>query len=426
MKSKLIYTNTKGLANSFLLISFCLYVISSCLKHKFPILQYVVAFSEAAMIGGIADWFAVTALFRHPFGIPIPHTAIIPNSKNKIGQNISNFIRENFLSTQYVQENINKIQITTKIGELLQSNKSYISNKAISFIFHLSKTFKYEELQDYITLVTKKKANEIDIQSIVLKLSKQLKDKGQHRELIDYLLTRANIWLSDKDNEHAINEQIKILLKKNDNGKSSFGGVLKGWIIGEPKLHQYLSDFLKKIKSDPDKEFYHHVDNYFSMFIEHIEKDPKMTQQILEIKDDIIESLDIDHSIASLMIDINSMIENDLISDNSRIKEKINQILDDIIHQCTSNEKFKIWIQEHASQYLPKMIISNAEKIDNYFIDYVEKLDAKEISSLIEEKVGEDLQFVRINGTLVGGLIGLAIFSGTEFVTFLGTLFTTT
>jgi uncharacterized membrane-anchored protein YjiN (DUF445 family) len=160
------------------------------------------------------------------------------------------------------------------------------------------------------------------------------------------------------------------------------------------------------------------------MFIEHIERDPKMAQQILEIKDDIIQSMDIDHSIASLMIEINSMIENDLISDDSKIKEKINLILDDIIEQCTKNEKFKNWIQECASQYLPKMIISNAEKIDNYFIDYVEKLDAKEISSLIEDKVGDDLQFVRINGTLVGGLIGLAIFSGTELVTYIGTLFT--
>ncbi len=424
MSHQFLYTNTKNLANGFLLLSFSLYVISNCLKYKFPILSYLVAFSEAAMIGGIADWFAVTALFRHPFGIPIPHTAIIPNSKNKIGQNISNFIRENFLSTQYVQENINKIEITNKFAQILKTNKTYISEKIVSFIFHVSKTFKYEELQHYITLLAEKKANDVDVQNMIFKMAKGLQEKKQHRELIRYLLMRANIWLSDKENEHAINEQIKILLKKNDSGKSSIASSLKGWIIGEPKLHQYLSDFISKTDNDNDETFYKHVDKYFSIFIEHIDKDPKIAQQIIEVKNDIIEGLDIKNSISSLMLEVNSMIEKDLISFDSKIKEKISQILDDIIEQCSNNEKFKKWVQDNASQYLPQMIISNAEKIDNYFIEYVEKLDAKEISSLIEEKVGDDLQFVRINGTIVGGLIGLLIHSGTEFVSYFGAYIT--
>lgn len=409
MTKTTIQYNTRTIANSFLLLSFLTYVISSCLKYKYPFLEYFVAFSEAAMIGGIADWFAVTALFKHPLGLKIPHTAIIPNSKNKIGQNISNFIRENFLSKQYVQENLSKINIADKLSLIVKNNKTEISEKIITGIFYLSKTFKYENMQHYITSLAINKANDIDMKNIAFKFINDFKNKQQHQELSNYLLKKAEKWLSDKDNEHFINEEIKKLIRQNEQGKNTFSGLVKGWVIGEPKLHKYLYDFIENIENDEDQKFKKQIDYYFDLLILKMQNSPTFNKRLDEVKNDLIKHINIESVISKLMIEINRWIEEDLISNDSKIKEIINDALDDIGEQLDNNQKLKEWIQEQAHSKLPNFIINNAKKIDDYFIEYVEKLDAKEISTLIEEKVGNDLQFIRINGTLVGGLIGLTI-----------------
>lgn len=409
-----LYKSTKGLANGFLLLSFCLYVVSSCLKHKIPHMDYVIAFAEAAMIGGIADWFAVTALFKHPLGLKIPHTAIIPNNKNKIGQNISNFIKENFLSKKYVQENIDKIDISDKLSVLIKNNKASLSDKVVTAIFYLSKTFKYENMQSYITSLITKKAYEVNIKDILEKFIIDFKNKDQHQELVDFILNKAEKWLSDKDNEHFINDEIKKLIKQNENGKNTFTGIFKGWIIGEPKLHKYLSDFIVHINQDPEQKFRNQVDHYFILIINKMKESPDFNRRLNEFKTDLINHVDIENMILKLMTEINRWIEEDLISHDSKIKSIISDAIDDIIQQLSSNQTLKEWIQSQAHSKLPNFIVDNAKRIDDYFIDYVNKLDAKEISDLIESKVGDDLQFIRINGTLVGGLIGLLIHTVTE------------
>lgn len=420
MSTQIVYRNTRTLANGFLMVSLILYILSSYFKHTYPIFNYLVAFSEAAIVGGIADWFAVTALFRHPLGLPIPHTAIIPNNKNKIGQNISNFIKENFLSSNYVKENLNKIQISSKFGQIVENNKTLISDKAISLIYHLSKTFKQEELQEYITNYSRDKIESIDIKSIIVKILIEIKEKKQHQDIVNFILLKVQDWLSDKDNEHSVNEQIKTILKGKDKGKSSISSSLKGWLIGEPQLHKYLSDFINYMNKEENKEIKKKIDTYFSLFIADVENTDYFEERIQLLKASIIESIDIDDKISEFMKDINEWVESDLISNESIIKNKINSIIDNIIFECQNNEKLKSWIQEQSLTHLPNFIVTNGNRIDNYFIEYLNKLDSVEISNMIEDKVGDDLQFIRINGTLVGGIIGLSIYSITQFIHYLG------
>lgn len=420
MSTQIVYRNTRTLANGFLMVSLILYILSSYFKHTYPIFNYLVAFSEAAIVGGIADWFAVTALFRHPLGLPIPHTAIIPNNKNKIGQNISNFIKENFLSSNYVKENLNKIQISSKFGQIVENNKTLISDKAISLIYHLSKTFKQEELQEYITKYSRDKIESIDIKSIIVKILMEMKEKKQHQDIVNFILLKVQDWLSDKDNEHSVNEQIKTILKGKDKGKSSISSSLKGWLIGEPQLHKYLSDFINYMNKEENKEIKKKIDAYFSLFIADVQNTDYFEERIQLLKASIIESIDIDDKISEFMKDINEWVESDLISNESIIKNKINSIIDNIIFECQNNEKLKSWIQEQSLTHLPNFIVTNGNRIDNYFIEYLNKLDSVEISNMIEDKVGDDLQFIRINGTLVGGIIGLSIYSITQFIHYLG------
>jgi len=133
----------------------------------------------------------------------------------------------------------------------------------------------------------------------------------------------------------------------------------------------------------------------------------------------MMKNVDIDGLIRGFFLEISKWVENDLISGESKIRAQVNELIDYVSDLLIKNETVQKWIKNQALEHLPKIIAENAEKIDNYFIQYIEKLNAHEVSEMIEDKVGNDLQFIRINGTLVGGVIGLAIYSFTNVVNYL-------
>lgn len=416
-----IFKNTKNTANICLAFAFLVYVVTEIIKtvYNIPHLNYIIAFSEAAMVGGVADWFAVTALFRHPFGLKIPHTAIIPKNKNKIGGNLSNFVRENFLSEDYVRENIEKYPIAEKLGALIEKNKQEISNKTIRAIYLLSKSINYERFHSYIKETISKRIDEVDIKDIVLRLAKEIENKGHHQELVDFILLSIKNWLVNPENVKEVNEWIKKALKTDKDGGSSFSGTIKSWFVGNPDLHQYINDFIVHLNSSNGKDLRKDIDLYFHRFIEGLRNDEAFSEKIITIKNSMIKNVDIDGLIRGFFSEISKWIENDLTSKKSKIRIQVFQLIDYVSHLLLNNEDVKNWIKSQSLDHLPKFIVANAEKIDNYFIQYIEKLNAHEVSEMIEDKVGNDLQFIRINGTLVGGIIGLAIYSFTNVVNYL-------
>lgn len=416
-----IFKNTKNTANICLGFAFLIYVSAEITKtiYNIPHLGYVIAFAEAAMVGGVADWFAVTALFRHPFGLKIPHTAIIPKNKNKIGGNLSNFVRENFLSEDYVRENIEKYPIAEKAGQLIKNNKRYISNKSIRAIYLLSKSINYEKFHSYIKETISKRIDEVDIKDIVLRLAKEIENKGHHQELVDFVLQSIKNWLADPEHVKEVNEWIKKALKTDKDGSSSVFGTIKSWFVGNPDLHQYIDDFIKHLNSEKGKDLRNDIDIYFHRFIESLKNDEAFAEKIISLKNSMMKNVDIDGLIRGFFLEISKWVENDLISGESKIRAQVNELIDYVSDLLIKNETVQKWIKNQALEHLPKIIAENAEKIDNYFIQYIEKLNAHEVSEMIEDKVGNDLQFIRINGTLVGGVIGLAIYSFTNVVNYL-------
>lgn len=416
-----IFKNTKNTANICLGVAFLIYITAEIIKtlYSIPHLGYVIAFAEAAMVGGVADWFAVTALFRHPFGLKIPHTAIIPKNKNKIGSNLSNFVRENFLSEDYVRENIDKYPIAEKAGQLIKNNKKYISSQSMRAIYLLSKSINYEKFHSYIKETISKRIDEVDIKDIVLRLAKEIENKGHHQELVDFVLQSIKNWLADPEHVKEVNEWIKKSLKTDKDGSNSVMGTIKSWFVGNPDLHQYIDDFIKHINSEKGQDLRNDIDIYFHRFIEGLKNDEAFSKKIISLKNSMMKNVDIDGLIRGFFLEISKWIENDLISEDSKIGAQVNEFIDYVSNLLIENEQVQKWIKNQALEYLPKIIAENAEKIDNYFIQYIEKLNAHEVSEMIEDKVGNDLQFIRINGTLVGGIIGLAIYSFTNIVNYL-------
>lgn len=409
-------SNKRVIANQCLLVALVLYIISAILIGTYPALGYLKAFAEAAIVGGIADWFAVTALFKHPLGLKIPHTAIIPNSKTKIGKNLSHFIRENFLSEKYVKENLRKIDLHEKGAVLLRANQTALTNKVNETIFKYINAIQYKDVEKFIFPLIKTKIDGFDVNVALVKLFEMIDNKNYHHTAFLAILEQLNIWLSNKDNETMVNDQIKELIRKDEDGKQTFTGLLKSMFIGEPKLHKYLTDFIHHIKTDPDKKVIERVDNFFEDIIERMRTDQKVKASIVELKDQIIESIPLEYHVETLFNEIKKWFINDFHKMDSFIKKKINDSIDAMITEIETSKTIKRWVKRQIEGRVPAFIAENAELIDNYFVQYLENLDTKQMSSLIEEKVGEDLQYIRINGTVIGGLIGVVLYTATEII----------
>lgn len=410
---------TRFFANQCLILAFILYIVSVVCVDIHTSFLYLKAFSEAAMIGGIADWFAVTALFRYPLGLKIPHTAIIPNSKNKIAKNISHFIRENFLSESYVRENLKKIDFHEKTIILLEENKWTIKKRINKIIIDFIINLKFSSIQPFIMPVIKDKINEIDLTKFIANTMVYIYDKRYHQATFDFLLYRARDWLAVEENEKMINEQIKELIKKNEDGKNTITGVIKSFFVGEPKLHKYLCDFINHIDNDPTNTTRMRIDVLFADILDLVQSEGAIKSQILSLKEETLEKINIEKRVEELFEEFKKWLLKDLSSEDSFIKNKTNSMVDTFIQELHDNRALKLWIKRQTEHKIPILIANNAELIDSYFSDYIDNLDTEEMTKLIEDKVGDDLQFIRINGTIIGGFIGLIIYSVTELVKYL-------
>lgn len=408
--------NNRYLANSFLFLTFITYIIATYFKNQYNWLGYVIAFAEAGMIGGIADWFAVTALFKHPLGLKIPHTAIIPNSKDKIGKNISNFIRENFLSESYLRENIEKYPVSEKMGIFLLQQKKSVNNLVINVIKEVLKTFSLEQVQNYLYSLLLNKYKDIDVKNIIIKVLTDTKNSEKHFQLINFVLLTLADWLKDPENNKKVTEWIKNAIKHDAKGKTTFFGAIKSFFVGEPDLRLNVIDFHTYLNSQNGRELRVQINGYCDEFLHYLKTDKEIELKLEELKESIWKNIEPDEYINNMVQQLKIMVELDLDSENSKIRKEIDSIIELLSKKLTEDEKIKRYIKKRLLFYVPGFIIKNGVKIDAFFMNYIEKLNVKEVSDMIENKVGDDLQYIRINGTIVGGIIGLTIYSVTQFI----------
>lgn len=408
--------NNRYLANSFLFLTFITYIIATYFKNQYNWLGYVIAFAEAGMIGGIADWFAVTALFKHPLGLKIPHTAIIPNSKDKIGKNISNFIRENFLSESYLRENIEKYPVSEKMGIFLLQQKKSVNNLVVNVIKEVLKTFSLEQVQNYLYSLLLNKYKDIDVKNIIIKVLTDTKNSEKHFQLINFVLLTLADWLKDPENNKKVTEWIKNAIKHDAKGKTTFFGAIKSFFVGEPDLRLNVIDFHTYLNSQNGRELRVQINGYCDEFLHYLKTDNEIELKLEELKESIWKNIEPDEYLNNMVQQLKIMVELDLDSESSKIRKEIDSIIELLSKKLTEDERIKRYIKKRLLFYVPGFIIKNGVKIDAFFMNYIEKLNVKEVSDMIENKVGDDLQYIRINGTIVGGIIGLTIYSVTQFI----------
>lgn len=390
-------------ASMLLLAAVLLFVIA--IYFKIPMLQ---AFSEAAMVGGIADWFAVVALFRHPLGIPIWHTAIIPVKKNEIGENLGSFVSEEFLNREKLEIKLDEFNFATKASDWLsqKENADKIADGiALNLIPGILKTIKDEDIKRFIQVQFKEKLEAINFGDWVALALEPLQKGNVKDEFLTNILEVMSTELSN--NKELIRKKVK-----QSTPFLSFGLADKSISEG---IFNGLQEFLDEAKN-PQSEIRFKIDEYVHDFLDKVKNSEEMRIKINNIIMGFAGKKEVQDYISGIWDEIKLSITNDLEKgDQSAIKNNISSLVQGFGNGLKEDKVMVNKINNFIKIDLLSVLLNNKKVIGDLISSTVKSWDGKEVSEKLELEIGKDLQYIRINGTLVGGFIGLLIY-GVEWI----------
>ncbi|MCU1479963.1 MAG: hypothetical protein JWQ19_749 [Subtercola sp.] len=393
----------KLIATGLLVLMALIFAVSFALQGRYPWLQYVRAASEGGMVGALADWFAVSALFRHPFGLKIPHTAIIPTRKNEIGASLGEFVEENFLSEAVVREKLASVGVSRVVGTWLSSpkNAKRLTDELASAAQGAMALLSDDDIRTVIEGLARTHLVDRDWSPEIGSLAEKIVESGHHHLAVDLLIDRSEEWLAS--NPEAFTE----LVSKR----------LPSWIpsfvdrIVDERVYYEALKFVQAVQSDPNHRLRLALDDYLRQLAADLQHDPVMRDRLEAAKAQLIDDPRL-REIASLAWQaLKDALVSSLANPDSPLRHTAESTFIDTGLRLQTDavlaSKVDAWVANVASH----LVASYRHDIAAVISETVERWDGAEASQKIELQVGKDLQFIRINGTVVGSLAGLAIFT---------------
>jgi uncharacterized membrane-anchored protein YjiN (DUF445 family) len=391
----------KAFATGLLVLAAAVFAVARANEDGPAWVGYVEAFAEAAMVGALADWFAVTALFRYPLGIPIPHTAIIPRRKDQIGRSLGAFVQDHFLTKEVLTERLHGAHVGRRLGLWLREpeNAERASEAIADAIRGTIEVLDDRDVQDAIGGLVQRRLEQTQVAPLVGKAIDVAVEGGHHQRLLDAVLTGLATFLDDN----------RATLRARLDRESP-------WWIPEPvddrifrKIFAGVQSFLADVGRDPNHEVRIAIDGRIREFAERLRSDPGMLAKGEEVKRDLLAHRDVQAWLQSLWGELKQAMLDAAGDPQSELRRRLTVGLaragERIIIDKELQAKLDGWV-ERVAGYL----------VDNYrgeaaalIATTVERWDSADTSRRIELQVGRDLQFIRINGTVVGGLAGLLI-----------------
>ena len=366
-------------------------------------LGYVRAAAEAGMVGALADWFAVTALFRHPLGLPIPHTAIIPRKKDQLGEGLGTFVRENFLSPDVVETKLRDAEIASRMGKWLSEpdHAARVASEASTVLRAGVELLNDEDIQHAIDRTIVKRLAEPQWGPPVGRVLTQLLAENRQQALIQLLADRAFDWALSAGPTIE-----RVIMKDSPSWSPKFVDHLVG-----DRIHRELMDFTDKVRRNPNHELRQSANRFLFEFAGDLQSDPATIAKAENVKDQIMERDEVARAAETAWKTLKRLVLEGVDDPSSALRERIAdsvmRIGESLRDDAELRDKVDDWIVRGA-QHLATQYGAEATTI---ITDTIQRWDAEEASRRIELHVGRDLQFIRINGTVVGALAGLVIYA---------------
>lgn len=396
----------KMVATSFLVAATVVYLVCCWLGSNGiggSWVGYVRAASEAGMVGALADWFAVTALFRHPLGLPIPHTAIIRKKKDQLGTSLGDFVRTNFLSPDTVATKVNSAQISLRLGTWMADfrHAARVSEESSTILRAVIGALRDSDVEQVIDQTIVKRIAEPQWGPPIGRVLAELLAENRQEPLLDLLAERAHQWAL------ASQETLdRIVMRDAPSWAPKFANIL----LSE-KIYRELVEFTWKIRSQPDHEVRMAANRFLEDFARDLQYDEAMIAKAERVKAEIMGREEITGMARATWRAAKRMILESADDPNStlrrKISENVQQLGQRLVDEPELTKQVDAWV-ERGVRYL---VANYGSEIAALISDTVARWDAEEASRKIELQAGRDLQFIRINGTVVGSLAGLAIYA---------------
>lgn len=403
---------SKRLALSLLLIAAATFVVTLLLPPNFWVLG-LKAIAEAAMVGALADWFAVVALFRR---VPVPfisrHTAIIPRNKDRIGENLGRFVQEKFLDTDSLLALIRRHDPSQMLAQWLNTpgNADRIGRHLLQVMRGFLDLTDDQRIQRFLRRAVHRALDKVDLTQSSALLLDSLTKNNRHQELLDAAVQQLLRLLHKPGTREFIAAQIVRWLKREHPIKAK---MLPTEWLGEHSadlVANAVDSILDQVALDQGHELRLGFDRAVQRLIERLKSDPEMTERAETIKSWLKEDESFNRYIGELWQDLRGWLKDDLNSEDSRVQERVRLAALWLGETLAADEALRTSMNQHLEDAARSVAPEFAAFLTRHISDTVKSWDARDMSQQIELNIGRDLQFIRINGTLVGGTIGLILY----------------
>jgi uncharacterized membrane-anchored protein YjiN (DUF445 family) len=403
---------SKRLALSLLLIAAATFIVTLFLPANFWVLG-LKAIAEAAMVGALADWFAVVALFRR---VPVPfisrHTAIIPRNKDRIGENLGRFVQEKFLDTDSLLALIRRHDPSQKLAQWLNTpgNTDRIGRHLLQVMRGFLDLTDDQRIQRFLRRAVHRALDKVDLTQSSALLLDSLTKNNRHQELLDAAVQQLLRLLHKPGTREFIAAQIVRWLKREHPIKAK---MLPTEWLGEHSadlVANAVDSILDQVALDQGHELRLGFDRAVQRLIERLKSDPEMAERAENIKSWLKEDETFNRYIGELWQDLRGWLKDDLNSEDSRVQERVRLAALWLGETLAADEALRASMNQHLEDAARSVAPEFAAFLTRHISDTVKSWDARDMSQQIELNIGRDLQFIRINGTLVGGTIGLILY----------------
>ncbi|WP_405780465.1 DUF445 domain-containing protein [Streptomyces sp. NBC_00859] len=395
----------KTTATGLLLLVALIFVLATWASHTGggSWAGYVAAAAEAGMVGALADWFAVTALFRRPLGLPIPHTAIIPNKKDQLGESLGSFVGENFLSESVVRARLRAVGIGGRLGSWLAEpeHADRVTAELSTALRGALTVLRDSDVQAVVGEAITRRAEAAEVAPGIGKMLEKVVADGGHRRVVDLICVRAHDWLT----------------LHSDSVMDAVQGGAPGWTprfvdkrIGD-RVYKELLRFLTEMRDMPAHPARGALDRFLVDFASDLQSDTDTRARVERLKSDLVGRSEVQDVIASAWSSVRTMIISAAEDEQSELRLRARASLLSLGNRLATDSRLQAKLEGWLEDAAVYVVTTYRSEITSLISDTVAGWDGEQTSRKIEAHIGRDLQFIRINGTVVGALAGLVIYA---------------
>ena len=398
----------KLVATSMLIVAAIVYVVAKVFAEQGAWVGYVEATAEAAMVGAMADWFAVTALFRHPLGLPIPHTAIIQSRKDAIGASLGGFVRDNFLTSEVISGRLEQADLARRLGDWLSQpeHARTVSAQSAAVVHGITEVLQDDLIQSGVEHAVVSRVSSVSVAPLVGKAIDVSIEGGQHQALLESTLVGLKRFVDE--NQETFRQRLY---------------EESPWWVPAPidnvvfdKIYTGVNGFLSEVLADPNHEMRADFHRRVVKLAGDLKTSPHMLQRGQELLEEALDHREVRAWSSTLWSQIKTSILEATGNANSQLRVRMDESLTEAGRSLQTDPELRAKIDSWIIDAVGYVADQFRHEVADLIASTVQRWDTQETADRLELQVGKDLQFIRINGTIIGGLAGFVIHAFSELV----------